>query len=91
MVLKAYKDFSPEMMDIALNFFHGRWIHAPIMPGKRGGAFSDPVTPDVHPYVMINYSGNNRDVQTLAHELGHGFHQYLLQEGSRVTSTAGLR
>lgn len=77
MVLKAYKDFSPEMMDIALNFFDGKWIHAPIMPGKRGGAFSDPVTPDVHPYVMINYSGNNRDVQTLAHELGHGVHQYL--------------
>jgi oligoendopeptidase F len=77
MVLKAYKDFSPEMMDIALKFFDGRWIHAPIMPGKRGGAFSDPVTPDVHPYVMINYSGINRDVQTLAHELGHGVHQYL--------------
>jgi oligoendopeptidase F len=77
MVLKAYKDFSPEMMDIALKFFEGRWIHAPIMPGKRGGAFSDPVTPDVHPYVMINYSGINRDVQTLAHELGHGVHQYL--------------
>ncbi len=77
MVLKAYKDFSPEMMDIALKFFNGRWIHAPIIPGKRGGAFSDPVTPDVHPYVMINYSGINRDVQTLAHELGHGVHQYL--------------
>ncbi len=54
MVLKAYKDFSPDMRDIALNFFDGRWIHAPIMPGKRGGAFSDPVTPDIHPYVMIN-------------------------------------
>ncbi|MCE8427964.1 MAG: M3 family oligoendopeptidase [Candidatus Methanoperedens sp.] len=77
MVLKAYEDFSPVMMDIALNFFDGRWIHAPIMPGKRGGAFSDPVTPDVHPYVMTNYSGMNRDVQTLAHELGHGVHQYL--------------
>jgi oligoendopeptidase F len=77
MVLNAYKDFSPQMKDIALKFFDGRWIHAPIMQGKRGGAFSDPVTPDVHPYVMINYSGINRDVQTLAHELGHGVHQYL--------------
>jgi len=44
MVLKAYKDFSPEMMDIAMKFFDSRWIHAPIMQGKRGGAFSDPGT-----------------------------------------------
>lgn len=77
MVLKAYNDFSPQMSDITLKFFEGRWIHAPIIPGKIGGAFSSPCTPDVHPYVMLNYSGNKRDVQTLAHELGHGVHQYL--------------
>ncbi len=77
MVLKAYSDFSPEMKEIALKFFEGRWIHAPIMPGKIGGAFSYSCTPDVHPYVMLNYSGKRRDVQTLAHELGHGVHQSL--------------
>ncbi|VVB90697.1 Peptidase family M3 [uncultured archaeon] len=76
-VLDAYNAFSPEMKNIALKFFEGRWIHAPIMPGKIGGAFSHPTTPDVHPYIMLNYSGNRRDVQTLAHELGHGIHQYL--------------
>lgn len=76
-VLKAYSDFSPEMKEIALKFFEGRWIHAPIIHGKIGGAFSHPCTPDVHPYVMLNYSGKMRDVQTLAHELGHGVHQYL--------------
>lgn len=76
-VLCAYNDFSPDMADVAKKFFEDRWIHAPVMPGKRGGAFSDPCTPDVHPYVMVNYSGNKRDVQTLAHELGHGVHQYL--------------
>ncbi len=76
-VLKAYNDFSPEMKDIAFKFFKGRWIHAPIMPGKIGGAFSHPCTPDTHPYVMLNYSGKRRDVQTLAHELGHGIHQSL--------------
>ncbi|HLB71161.1 MAG TPA: M3 family oligoendopeptidase [Candidatus Methanoperedens sp.] len=76
-VLSAYNDFSPDMADVARKFFEGRWIHAPVIQDKRGGAFSDPCTPDVHPYVMVNYSGNNRDVQTLAHELGHGVHQYL--------------
>ncbi len=47
------------------------------MPGKRGGAFSHGAVPSVHPYVLMNYAGKVRDVQTLAHELGHGVHQYL--------------
>ncbi|MCK4928643.1 MAG: hypothetical protein KAR76_02805, partial [Methanosarcinales archaeon] len=72
-----YNDFSPEMKDIAQQFFDGKWIHAPVMSGKRGGAFSDSCTPEVHPYVMLNYMGNNRDVETMGHELGHGVHQYL--------------
>jgi oligoendopeptidase F len=76
-VLSAFNDFSPKMKDIAQKFFDGRWIHAPVMHGKRGGAFSDACTPDVHPYIMVNYTGTNRNVQTLAHELGHGVHQYL--------------
>lgn len=76
-VLKAYDSFSPEIGDIAKKIFAENWIHAPVLYGKRGGAFSDPCTPDVHPYILVNYSGSSRNVQTLAHELGHGIHQYL--------------
>ncbi|MDH3393760.1 MAG: M3 family metallopeptidase, partial [Desulfobulbaceae bacterium] len=49
----------------------------PLADGKRGGAFAHPCVPDVHPYVMVNYTGNVRDVSTVAHELGHGVHQFL--------------
>lgn len=76
-VLSAFNNFSPEMKNIAQKFFDERWIHAPVIPNKRGGAFSDPCSPEVHPYIMINYIGYNRDIKTLAHELGHGVHQYL--------------
>ncbi len=77
MVLKAFNDFSPEMAEVAKLFFDKQWIHAPIVEGKRGGAFAHPCVPDVHPYVMVNYTGSLRDVSTVAHELGHGVHQYL--------------
>ncbi|MCC6737354.1 MAG: M3 family oligoendopeptidase [Bauldia sp.] len=76
-VLDAYGDFSPEMADIAGQFFDRRWIDAPIRPGKSPGAFAHPTVPSAHPYVLLNYQGRARDVMTLAHELGHGVHQVL--------------
>jgi oligoendopeptidase F len=79
-VLEAYADFSPLAAEIAERFFADRWIDAELRPGKRGGAFSASTVPSAHPYVLLNYTGNLRDVMTLAHELGHGVHQYLARE-----------
>jgi oligoendopeptidase F len=79
-VLAAFNAFSPQMGSIAQEFFDRNWIHAPVLPGKRSGAFSHPVIPSVHPYILLNYTGKRRDVMTLAHELGHGIHQYLARE-----------
>src|SRR3984957_13911338 len=76
-VLTAYGAFSPKMAEIAERFFDGRWIAAPVRPGKAPGAFAHPTTPSAHPYVLLNYQGKPRDVMTLAHELGHGVHQVL--------------
>ncbi|MFB3141221.1 MAG: M3 family metallopeptidase, partial [Acidobacteriota bacterium] len=78
--LKAYESFHPRLGSIAAEFFKQRWIDAPVEPGKAGGAFSHPAVPSAHPYVLLNYTGNIRDVQTLAHELGHGVHQYLSRQ-----------
>lgn len=80
MVLSAYAGFAPEMSDIAAKFFDDRWIDAPVRPGKSPGAFSASTVPSVHPYVMMNYLGKPRCVMTLAHELGHGVHQWLARE-----------
>ena len=77
MVLDAFGGFSPRMAEIAAYFFDKKWIHAPLQEGKRGGAFAHPCVPEAHPYVLVNYTGNLRDVSTVAHELGHGVHQYL--------------
>ncbi len=79
-VENTYQDFHPEMGTIVSKFFANQWIDAAIKPGKRGGAFAASTVPSVHPYVLLNYDGKIRDVQTLAHELGHGIHQYLSRE-----------
>lgn len=90
MVLDAFSAFAPEMGDIAEQFFTRQWIHAPVMDGKRGGAFAHPCVPEVHPYVMVNYAGTMRDVSTVAHELGHGVHQFLAAEQGYYNSDTPL-
>ncbi len=90
MVLNAFGEFSPRMAEIAGYFFDKKWIHAPVHEGKRGGAFAHPCVPEVHPYVLVNYTGNLRDVSTVAHELGHGVHQYLAAERGYYNSNTTL-
>ncbi len=80
LVLDTYASFSPVLGDLTRRFFDERWIDAPARPGKRSGAFSAATVPSVHPYVMLNFTGNRRDVLVMAHELGHGVHQALASE-----------
>ena len=76
-VLKAFEKFSPEMCSVAREFFDNDWIHAPVLPSKRGGAFAASTVASANPFVFLNYLGATRDVTTLAHELGHGIHMAL--------------
>ncbi len=90
MVLDGFRSFSPKMADIATLFFDQKWIHAPLLEGKRGGAFAHPAVPDANPYILVNYTGTLRDVSTVAHELGHGIHQYLAKEQGYFNSDTPL-
>jgi oligoendopeptidase F len=76
-VVESYNSFLPRFGEIANRFFDDRWIDAAVVKGKRAGAFSHGAVPSAHPYILMNFTGRIRDVQTLAHELGHGIHQYL--------------
>ena len=90
MVLDSFAGFSPDLAAIAGQFFDRSWIHAPVLHGKRGGAFAHPCVPDVHPYVMVNYTGTLNDVSTVAHELGHGVHQVLAARRGHFNSDTPL-
>ena len=76
-VRSCYSAFSPKLGELVETFFSGSWIDVPSRPGKVTGAFCAPTVSSHHPYVLLNYTSKRRDVLTLAHELGHGVHQYL--------------
>ncbi|PAF51963.1 M3 family oligoendopeptidase [Helicobacter sp. 13S00477-4] len=76
-VLKTFKDFSPKFYEIASKAIKEGWIDSHPKANKRGGAFSHGAVPSVHPYVLLNFTGNRRDAFTIAHEFGHMIHQEL--------------
>lgn len=82
-VATSYESFSPTLTAIVKSFFADRRIDAPVVKEKRHGAFnSSHVLPGGRPvsYTLMNYLGSNKDVMTLAHELGHGVHGILAGE-----------
>lgn len=54
--------------------FEGRWIDVYQNQGKRSGAYSS--GSQVHPFVLLNYTGSLDSQFTLAHEMGHALHSY---------------
>lgn len=85
MVLEAYRGFSPRLADLAEEVFRARHIDAPTRPGKLGGAYCYSVAPGLTPYVMLNFTGEARDVATMAHELGHAVHGMMAKDHSVFT------
>lgn len=74
LVLENFDKFSPELSGFAQHAFDGGWIDAEMRPGKSGGAFCMGVPAVKESRVMLNFDGQFETVSTLAHELGHAFH-----------------
>ena len=89
-VVDAYSEFSEEAGSIVARFFGDSWIDGPVRPDKRTGAFCATTVPGVHPYILMNYTGDRRSILTLAHELGHGLHGVLAQPLGLFNSSTPL-
>lgn len=89
-IVPAFEAFDPVLRTIAVEFFSKRWIDAEIRKGKRAGAFCASPSPQLHPYILCNYTDNLRDVMTVTHELGHGLHGYLSRKQSFLNYDAPL-
>ena len=85
MVLDAYRGFSPQLAELAERVVQERHIDARTRPGKIGGAYCYSVAPRMTPYVLLNFTGEARDIATMAHELGHAVHGMLAARHSIFT------
>jgi pepF/M3 family oligoendopeptidase len=73
-ILEQFGTFAPEMQDLARRAFDENWIDAEQRSGKRGGAFCMGVPAVKESRVLTNFDGTPDQVSTIAHELGHAFH-----------------
>ncbi len=78
--LKILGEDYGKMLEIA---FENNWIDVYEKPNKRGGAYSSGVY-GVHPFVLMSFTGNKRDVSTIAHELGHSMHSYYSSKNQNI-------
>ena len=86
-VLKLFKTFSDDLSDYAKNAMEGDWIDVYPKQGKVGGAFCSNLHVIKQSRVLLNYGDQFIDVVTMAHELGHGYHGYCLEEESILNTS----
>ena len=86
-VLKLFKTFSDDLSDYAKNAMEGAWIDVYPKQGKVGGAFCSNLHVIKQSRVLLNYGDQFIDVVTMAHELGHGYHGYCLEEESILNTS----
>lgn len=68
------------MADFAQMAFEKRWIEAEDRAGKRPGGFCTSFPASEQTRIFMTYSGTPSNIATLAHELGHGYHQYVMND-----------
>lgn len=90
MVLDSFEQFDPKFATLAKRVFDKNHLDSEVRKGKRGGAFCWTVSPDLAPWVLVNYQGQADDAATLAHELGHAIHSMLAEHHSIFSQQASL-
>ena len=83
-ILENFGTFSDELRDFAKNAFENNWIDAEQRSGKRGGAFCMSVPAVKESRILCNFDGSLDQVMTIAHELGHGYHNFNMFQADKT-------
>lgn len=77
-IVKHFRSFNPDMAEFAYRAFEEGWIEAEDRNFKRPGGFCTSFPVSGQSRIFMTYSGTLSNVSTLAHELGHAYHQYVM-------------
>jgi oligoendopeptidase F len=77
-IVEQFDGFAPGLADFARRAFRERWVEVEDRPGKRGGGFCADAPLLGQSRIFMTWGGTARSVSTLAHELGHAYHNEAL-------------
>jgi len=80
LIADAFSHFDPEMGAFARMMAEKGWIDAAPTPHRRTGAYCTKFAEPVEPRVFVTYAGTMDNVITLAHELGHAWHNWVIRD-----------
>jgi oligoendopeptidase F len=80
MILSAFGDFSPELSDFARMSLENSWVEADNRSGKRQGGFCAGLPLQQQSRIFMTYTSTADSMSTLAHELGHAYHSWVLKD-----------
>jgi pepF/M3 family oligoendopeptidase len=80
LVIRTFSKFSPDLGEFARQALATRWVEAENRSGKRQGAFCTGFATQKQSRVFMTYTNTHDNVSTLAHELGHAYHSWVLRE-----------
>ena len=76
----AFNRFSPEMADFAQMMYDKKWIDSKPTANRKSGAYCSGFAKYREPRVFLTYEGSMKNVTTLAHELGHAYHNWVMRD-----------
>jgi len=79
-IIKNIEPFSTEFADFVKMALKDRWIEAEDRTGKAGGGFCTNMNSVKQSRIFMTYNGTFENLLTLAHELGHAYHQWVVRE-----------
>jgi pepF/M3 family oligoendopeptidase len=89
-IIDNFGAFSPQLADYAKKAFDNNWLDVPPREGKRAGAFCMGVPGKKESRILLNWDGSMDSVSTLAHELGHGFHNECLRDRTLLNTNTPM-
>lgn len=78
-IVEQFRKFSPKLADFSQMAFDKGWIEVEDRPGKRPGGFCTSFPASEQTRIFMTFGGTASNVSTLAHELGHAYHQFLMR------------
>lgn len=79
LIVESFHSMSEDMAEFSRKAFLNKWVETENRDNKSAGAFCVPLPLKKESRIFMTFTGTSNNINALAHELGHGYHQYLIR------------